>query len=139
MDAVLNLLGLARRGGRMTIGEDTTSAAVRNGKAYLILLASDASEHLVRSAAHFGLPMLRLEADKLTLGGALGKSTCGIAAVTDPGLAAAVAEKLGTPESLETARELRAQAERLRAREKRARTKRQTSGGSREAGKRKQR
>ncbi len=136
MEAVLNLLGLARRGGRITVGEDTTSAAVRNGKAYLILLASDASEHLARSAAHFDLPTLRLEADKLTLGSALGKSTCGIAAVTDPGLAAAVAEKLGTPESLAMAEKLRTQAERLREREKR--TKRKVPGGSRQGKKRKQ-
>lgn len=132
MDAVLNLLGLARRAGRVTVGEETTAAAVRAGEARLVVLASDAAERLVRRADHFGLPTLRLSADKLTLGGALGKSTCAIAAVTDPGLAASVAERYGTPEADTIAEALRCEAKELREREKRPR------GGQRSPGRRKQ-
>ena len=116
LDAVLNLLGLARRAGRLAVGEETVAATVRAGDARLLILTEDASEHLVRRAAHFGKPVLRLTCSKLQLGPALGKSTCAIAAVTDPGLAASVAEKLGTPEAAAIAQRLQEDAKRIQAR-----------------------
>ena len=42
-DKILNMLGLMRRANAIQIGETNTGAAVRGGKAKLLLLAADAS------------------------------------------------------------------------------------------------
>ena len=62
-DAFLNLLGLARRASRLSPGHDAALAAVLRRRARLILLASDASERLVREFVRAGeerIPILRL-------------------------------------------------------------------------------
>ena len=44
-DKILNMLGLMRRANAIQIGETNTGAAVRGGKAKLLLLAADASDN----------------------------------------------------------------------------------------------
>ncbi|KMO58564.1 50S ribosomal protein L7, partial [Lacticaseibacillus rhamnosus] len=41
--AVLNLLGLARRASRLTTGDQLVLSAIRSGEAKLVFVASDAS------------------------------------------------------------------------------------------------
>ena len=53
MDRVLRYLGLARRGGLLETGEESTGAAARAGKAKLILLAADASDNARSRAEGF--------------------------------------------------------------------------------------
>ena len=43
MDAILSMLGLAQKAGRIASGEFATEKAVRSGRANLILLTEDAS------------------------------------------------------------------------------------------------
>ena len=50
MDKSLNYLALARKGGRAELGEEPVGAAARAGKAYLVIVASDASDHSWRRA-----------------------------------------------------------------------------------------
>ena len=45
-DSVLNLLGLCRRAGRLSLGHDACKQAINSGKAKLCIICSDASERL---------------------------------------------------------------------------------------------
>ena len=53
-DPILHLLGLAKKAGRLEIGEEPVGAACRARQARLILLAADAAPNTCRRAAHFG-------------------------------------------------------------------------------------
>ena len=98
MNKVLNLLGLAKKGGRLEVGEEPTGAAARAKDARLLLIASDAADNSYRRLKHFADAGACLYAvipcTKDELGGALGRTSCAMAAVTDIGFATAIAEKL---------------------------------------------
>ena len=53
-DPILHLLGLARKAGRLEIGEEPVGAACRARHARLLLLACDAAPNTRRRCAHFG-------------------------------------------------------------------------------------
>ena len=98
MDSVLHLLGIARKAGRVEAGEEPVGADARARQARLILVAADAADNSVRRAAHFAqagkVPWLQVPYDKGALGGAVGRSACAMLALTDVGLASALAGKL---------------------------------------------
>jgi len=98
MDQALNLLGIAKKAGLIAIGGDSVSAASRNGKAALIISASDSSEGSVRrarinaqtgGARHIVAPYTQSEIGNIT-----GRGLAGTVAVTDAGLAAQFIKKL---------------------------------------------
>ena len=128
MDSALRLLGIARKAGRVEVGEEPAGAACRARQAKLLLVAADAADNSARRAAHFAeagkVPWLRAPWDKGTMGGAVGRSACAMLALTDAGLAAALAEKLAQadPEAAAAAEELSGRAARAlqRQREQRA-------------------
>lgn len=95
---ILSLLGLALRGGRLAVGEEPAALAARGAQARLLLLASDAADNTLRRAEHLAgeghCLWLVLPFSKAELGGALGRGSAAIAALTDVGLAAAVTERL---------------------------------------------
>lgn len=95
---VLSLLGLALRGGRLAVGEEPAALAAKAGQARLLLTASDAAGNTLRRAEHLAEEghclHLTLPFAKAELGGALGRGSAAVAALTDLGLAAAVAERL---------------------------------------------
>ena len=95
---VLSLLGLALRGGRLAVGEEPTALAAKAGQARLLLSSSDAAGNTLRRAEHLAEEghclHLTLPFSKAELGGALGRGSAAVAALTDTGLAAAVAERL---------------------------------------------
>lgn len=97
-DPILHLLGLAKKAGRLEIGEEPVGAACRSRQARLVLLAADAAPNTRRRAAHFGEAgnVLWLETPfaKSELGFILGRSSCAMLALTDAGFSAAVVEKL---------------------------------------------
>ena len=87
------LLGIAKKSGTLIIGSDSVGAAVRSGKARVILSASDSSERSKRQAEnmaaagntlHVVLPFLKYE-----IGGMVGRGAPGIMAITDIGIASA--------------------------------------------------
>ena len=95
---ILSLLGLALRGGRLAVGEEPTALAAKSGQARLILLAADAAGNTLRRAEYLAREghclTTVLPFSKAELGGALGRASAAIAALTDTGLAAAAAERL---------------------------------------------
>ena len=98
MDSVLHLLGIARKAGRVEVGEEPVGAAARAHQAKLILTAADGADNSLRRASHFAeagkVPVLPTPYTKGELGGTVGRSACTMLALTDIGLASAIADKL---------------------------------------------
>ncbi len=129
MDSVLHLLGIARKAGRVEVGEEPVGAAARARQAKVILTAADGADNSLRRAAHFAeagnIPCLPTPYRKGELGGAVGRSACTMVALTDVGLASAIAQKLAAadPERWgESAAQLKLQAGKALQRQKEQRT-----------------
>ncbi len=109
MDKALNYLALARKAGRIELGEEPVGAAARAQHARLVVVASDASPHTWRRALSFvaGTQQIciRIPFTKDELGQAIGRSSLAIAALTDPALALAFVKALGNPEQYQQALE----------------------------------
>ena len=97
-DSALSLLGLALRGRNLAVGEAPVEEVCKTRRARLVLTAADAAPNSVdrarRWAENGGIPWMAVPWDRETLGSALGRSTCAMAALTDQGLAEALARKL---------------------------------------------
>lgn len=97
-DNALGLLGLARRGGNLAMGEEPVSEACTLKKTRVVLLAADAGDTTRRRAARMaengGAPLMELPWTKEEVGGQLGRASCALLAVTDQGLAAAFAQRM---------------------------------------------
>ena len=103
----LNYLSLARKAGLAELGEEPVGAAARAGKAYVILVASDASDHTWRRAKSYAAgteqQCVRLKCTKDEMGFAIGRTSLAIAAITDVQLALALVKALpkADPQTLE--------------------------------------
>ncbi len=125
MDKSLNYLALARKAGRVELGEEPVGAISRVGKAYLVIVAKDAGDHTWRRAKSFvsGTEQLciRVPYTKDDLGVTIGRTALAIAAFTDPALAQAFAQSLpeeaACPEVVES---LQKRAEHIRKRQQEA-------------------
>ncbi len=129
MNSVLHLLGLARKGGNLAVGEDAVADAVSRRTARLLMVAADAAENTrdrgERSAQGIRVPCLTIPFSKEELGNALGRKACALLAVTDMGLAGAVAGGLARMDEEtygEVAQTLRERASRALVRQKKKRT-----------------
>ena len=102
MDRALNYLSLARKGGMAELGEEPVGAITRTGRGYLVLVASDASDHTWRRAKSFVAgteqQCIRVKFTKEELGFVVGRTALAIAAITDVSLALALVTALGEPE-----------------------------------------
>lgn len=102
MDKARNYLSLARKAGRIELGEEPAGAAARAQKARLLIVAQDATDHTWRRAKSFAagqdLPCIRVVYSKDELGQAIGRQSLAVAAITDPALALAFVNALGAPE-----------------------------------------
>ena len=98
MDKALNYLALARKGGRAELGEEPVGAITRAGKGYLVIVASDASDHTWRRAKSFvagtSQQCVRVPFTKDEMGFVVGRTSLAIAAITDAPLALALAKAL---------------------------------------------
>lgn len=97
-DGVLSLLGLCLRGRNLAVGDEAAAEAAGRSQARLLLVAADAGPRVHRRAEALSLrggclvetlPFTREE-----VGGALGRGSAALCAVTDTGLAAAVMRRL---------------------------------------------
>ena len=83
----LSYLSLARKAGLAELGEEPVGDMARTGKAYLIAVAADASDHTWRRAKSFAAgteqQCVRLPFTKEDMGIAVGRTSLAIAAVTD--------------------------------------------------------
>ena len=111
MDKALNYMALARKAGRIELGEEPVGAAARAQKARLVIVASDASDHSWRRArsyvANTEQLCIRVGFSKDQLGQAIGRTDLAMAAFTDPALAIAFLKAL-PPEDASVAAALEA-------------------------------
>ena len=102
MDKSLNYLALARKAGKAELGEEPVGAAARAGKAYLVIVASDASEHSWRRAKSYvsgtEQQCIRLKQTKDELGQAIGRTSLAMGALTDVSLALAFVKAMEAPD-----------------------------------------
>jgi ribosomal protein L7Ae-like RNA K-turn-binding protein len=91
------MLGIAAKSGSVVSGEFSTEKAVKEKKAWLVIVAGDASENTKKMFSNmtdfYGVPMY-IYADKETLGHFIGKEFRASLAVTNEGLARSIEEKL---------------------------------------------
>ncbi len=84
------LLGLASRARKLISGEEFVISNIRNGQAYLVLIASDASENTMKKitdkCGSYNVPY-RVVEDRYILGATIGKDARVVVAVTDRGFA----------------------------------------------------
>ena len=106
----LNYFSLARKGGLAELGEEPVGDVARTGKAYVIAVASDASDHTWRRAKSFAAgtqqQCVRLPFTKEELGQAAGRESLAIAAITDAPLALAMLQSLPEPEKYKASVEI---------------------------------
>lgn len=85
----LNLMGLAKRAGQLITGEGFALGAIRDGKAALIILASDASanttKQFIDKSSFYEIPFVNT-VTKADIAGALGVPRT-VVAVVDSGFA----------------------------------------------------
>ena len=94
---VLSMLGIAARAGSVSSGETGTEKAIKSGRAYLVIVAGDASDNTCKkfrnSCEYYEVPFV-LFGTKEELGEAIGKDYRSSLAIIDGNLAKAVAGKL---------------------------------------------
>ena len=103
-DPVLSMLSIAAKAGKVKSGGFAAEEAIRKKKAFLVIIAGDASEATRQSyedmGRHYHVPCLTYS-DKAALGQAVGKEYRAAAAVCDEGLANGIRKRAkGMPEEV---------------------------------------
>jgi len=96
-DRVLSGIGLATKAGKTASGEFSTEKAIKEGNAYLVLIAEDASENTkkhFRDMCDYRKIPCCLYGNKECLGHSMGKQTRASLAVTDRGFAKMIQKQL---------------------------------------------
>ena len=103
----LNYMALAKKGRLIELGEEPVGAITRTGKGYLVVVASDASDHTWRRAKSFvagtSQQCVRAPFTKEELGFVVGRTSLAIAAFTDASLALAFLKALPEQEKVKDA------------------------------------
>ena len=98
MDRALNFLALGKKARLVELGEEPVGAITRACKGYLVVVASDASDHTWRRAKSFvagtAQQCIRVSYTKEELGFVVGRSSLAIAAFTDAAMAASFIKAL---------------------------------------------
>ncbi len=96
-DKVLSMLGIAAKSGSVVSGEFSTEKAVKEGRAYLVIVAGDSSDNTKKMFSNmtdfYEVPMY-IYSDKETLGHCIGKEFRASLAIVNEGLAHSVEDKL---------------------------------------------
>lgn len=92
-----SLLGLARRAGKAVSGEETVLKMIRENKAKVVIMSSDASSRTKKTVCNkcsfYKVPLFELS-ERVTLGRAIGQPPRVLIAVTDRGFAERLIEWL---------------------------------------------
>ncbi len=103
MDKALQYLALARKAGLAELGEEPVGAAARAGKAYVILVAGDASDHTWRRGKSYAAgtkqQCVRLGCTKDEMGQSVGRTSLAMAAITDVSMALALVRSMEKPDA----------------------------------------
>ncbi len=90
MDKVLSLLGLCKKAGKLAIGSFAAEQAVKDHKAKIVIVSSDASENTKKlfsdKGSYRSIPVV-LYGTKESLGKAMGTKELAVVAVLDSGFA----------------------------------------------------
>ena len=141
VDKALNYMALARKAGRIELGEEPAGAAARAQHARLVVVASDASDHTWRRAKSFvagtDQQCIKVPFTKDQLGLAIGRTSLAMAAFTDPALALAFATALNDPALKDVIASLERRTARIRQRqaEEKAHQRNKAMGRKRRPGK----
>lgn len=96
-DKLLSLVGLAQRAGKIASGEFSTEKSVKEGKAYCVIVALDASENTKKNFTnmcnYYHIPIY-FYGDKETIGKAIGKEFRASIAINDEGFAKSVVRQI---------------------------------------------
>lgn len=96
---ILSLLGLAMRGNNLKSGEFQTENAVKDGTAYLVIVALDASDNTRKrftdKCSYYKVPVY-IYGTKEKIGAAIGKELRSCVALCDENMAQAVQKALET-------------------------------------------
>ncbi|MBR1568451.1 MAG: ribosomal L7Ae/L30e/S12e/Gadd45 family protein [Lachnospiraceae bacterium] len=96
-DRVLSMIGLAMKAGKLVSGEYMTEKTVKTGKAYLVIIAEDASANTKKdfsdSCSYYQVPIV-IYGTKEDLGHAMGKQIRASLAITDEGFAKEIMKKV---------------------------------------------
>ena len=102
-DRVLSMLGIAAKAGSVASGEFSTEKAVKEGRAYLVIVAQDASDNTKNMTDFYQVPMYEYS-DKEMLGHFIGKEFRASLAVTNEGLSHSIEERLKQQSQLNNGR-----------------------------------
>jgi len=97
MQKVFGLIGLAKRAGKLSLGESGVKDAVRYGKAKLVIIARDASDNTKKSitdSCKFYNVKYYTFAEKESLGHAVGNSFNVAVAILDEGFGQSIEKHL---------------------------------------------
>ena len=101
MDKPLSYVALARKAGRIELGEEPVGGAARALKAKLVIVAADSGDHTWRRAKSFvagtDQVCVRVPYSKDEMGQATGRTSLAIAAFTDPAMALSFVKALPQP------------------------------------------
>lgn len=85
----LSMIGIAMKAGKVASGEFATEKAVKTGKAYMVIVASDSSDNTKKNfsdmCSYYNVPIYFFS-DKEELGHAIGKQFRASLAILDEGL-----------------------------------------------------
>lgn len=102
-DKILSLIGLATKAGKTASGEFLTERETKTRKAFLVIVASDASDNTkkkFREMCKFYKVPIYFYGDKDTLGHAMGKEFRASLAILDEGFAKGIQKELKTREDI---------------------------------------
>ncbi|MDE7430321.1 MAG: ribosomal L7Ae/L30e/S12e/Gadd45 family protein [Lachnospiraceae bacterium] len=96
---VLSMLGLAAKAGKVVSGEFSVEKAVKTNKAFLVIVAEDASDNtkkmFTNMCTFYEVPFY-FYGNKETLGNAIGKETRASVGLLDTGFSDAIVKKIKT-------------------------------------------
>ncbi|NYB74373.1 MULTISPECIES: ribosomal L7Ae/L30e/S12e/Gadd45 family protein [Sedimentibacter] len=90
MNKIYSMLGIAKKGGNISIGYDATLINIKSNKSELVLLASDASDKTKKNVQFFcdQYDAKYIEyGEKEVLGKCLGRKVVGVLSITDKNIA----------------------------------------------------
>lgn len=105
MDKVISMIGMATKAGRTASGEFMTEKAVKERRAFLVIVAEDASDNtkkMFRNMCSFYQVPFYVYGTKETLGHGMGKEMRASLAVLDQGFCNAIVKKLKESGNLDT-------------------------------------
>ncbi|NLK65673.1 MAG: 50S ribosomal protein L7ae [Tissierellia bacterium] len=91
MHKIYSMLGIARKGGNVSIGFDSTKLNIENNKSFLVIIACDASEKTKKNIKFicnkYNCEYIEF-GEKEILGKSLGKNVVSVLSISDKNIAA---------------------------------------------------